>query len=117
MKHCRKKKENYVDYQHFLRFQQYLEKPFLVVIIQVFVGSISLCRDTFKCLFKCLSISCLQSCGMLACHNYWHWALHLIEKGDYDGAMGIYDSHVSVLSFTINFFLTVDNTRGLLWTV
>ena len=32
---------------------------------------------------------------MLSCHNYWHWALHLIEKGDYDGALGIYDSHVS----------------------
>lgn len=21
-----------------------------------------------------------QDCDMLACHNYWHWALYLIEK-------------------------------------
>ena len=33
---------------------------------------------------------------MLSCHNYWHWALHLIEKGDYEGALGIYDAHVSM---------------------
>lgn len=33
------------------------------------------------------------TCGMLSCHNYWHWALHLIEKGDYEGAKGIYDNH------------------------
>lgn len=35
-----------------------------------------------------------STCGMLSCHNYWHWALHMIEKGDYDGAKGIYDNHV-----------------------
>ncbi|XP_021039273.1 tetratricopeptide repeat protein 38 [Mus caroli] len=31
---------------------------------------------------------------MLACHNYWHWALYLIEKGDYEAALTIYDSHI-----------------------
>ena len=36
-----------------------------------------------------------QKCVMLSCHNYWHWALHLIEKADYQGALGIYDAHVS----------------------
>ncbi|XP_052762658.1 tetratricopeptide repeat protein 38-like [Mya arenaria] len=35
-----------------------------------------------------------QTCGMLSCHNYWHWALILIEKGDFSGALGIYDNHV-----------------------
>nr|XP_015847110.1 tetratricopeptide repeat protein 38-like [Peromyscus maniculatus bairdii] len=35
---------------------------------------------------------------MLACHNYWHWALYLIEKGDYEAALTIYDSHVSTLT-------------------
>lgn len=34
-----------------------------------------------------------KTCRMLSCHNYWHWALHLIEKGDYEGAKGIYDMH------------------------
>uniref|UniRef100_G1NXE9 Tetratricopeptide repeat protein 38 n=2 Tax=Myotis lucifugus TaxID=59463 RepID=G1NXE9_MYOLU len=32
---------------------------------------------------------------MLACHNYWHWALYLIEKGEYEAALTIYDDHVS----------------------
>ncbi|XP_011790142.1 PREDICTED: tetratricopeptide repeat protein 38 isoform X2 [Colobus angolensis palliatus] len=31
---------------------------------------------------------------MLACHNYWHWALYLIEKGEYEAALTIFDSHI-----------------------
>uniref|UniRef100_A0A7M4FRE6 Tetratricopeptide repeat protein 38-like n=1 Tax=Crocodylus porosus TaxID=8502 RepID=A0A7M4FRE6_CROPO len=31
---------------------------------------------------------------MLACHNYWHWALYFIEKGDYEAALTIYDNHI-----------------------
>ncbi|XP_062058665.1 tetratricopeptide repeat protein 38-like isoform X3 [Lepus europaeus] len=31
---------------------------------------------------------------MLAGHNYWHWALFLIEKGDYEAALTIYDTHI-----------------------
>ncbi|XP_076412623.1 tetratricopeptide repeat protein 38-like [Peromyscus maniculatus bairdii] len=31
---------------------------------------------------------------MLASHNYWHWALYFIEKGDYETALTIYDSHI-----------------------
>lgn len=31
---------------------------------------------------------------MLACHNYWHWALYLIEKGEYEAALSIYDTHI-----------------------
>ncbi|XP_067666237.1 tetratricopeptide repeat protein 38-like isoform X2 [Haliotis asinina] len=38
------------------------------------------------------------SCGMLACHNYWHWALYYIEKGDYQGALNIFDTQVTVRS-------------------
>ncbi|XP_063478632.1 tetratricopeptide repeat protein 38 isoform X9 [Symphalangus syndactylus] len=34
---------------------------------------------------------------MLACHNYWHWALYLIEKGEYEAALTIYDTHVSCI--------------------
>lgn len=36
-----------------------------------------------------------QGCDMLACHNYWHWALYHIEKGEYEAALKIYDSQVS----------------------
>ncbi|XP_044535215.1 tetratricopeptide repeat protein 38 [Gracilinanus agilis] len=32
---------------------------------------------------------------MLACHNYWHWALYLIEKGEYEAALTIYDDHIA----------------------
>ncbi|XP_011839438.1 PREDICTED: tetratricopeptide repeat protein 38 isoform X2 [Mandrillus leucophaeus] len=31
---------------------------------------------------------------MLACHNYWHWALYLIEKGEYEAALTIFDTHI-----------------------
>ncbi|KAG9335201.1 hypothetical protein JZ751_005553 [Albula glossodonta] len=34
-------------------------------------------------------------CDMLACHNYWHWALCFIEKGEYEAALSIYDSQVA----------------------
>ncbi|XP_074083380.1 tetratricopeptide repeat protein 38 [Macrotis lagotis] len=32
---------------------------------------------------------------MLACHNYWHWALYLIEKGEHEAALTIYDQHIA----------------------
>ncbi|XP_007250563.3 tetratricopeptide repeat protein 38 [Astyanax mexicanus] len=34
-------------------------------------------------------------CDMLACHNYWHWALYHVEKGEYEAALKIYDDQVS----------------------
>ncbi|XP_071966189.1 tetratricopeptide repeat protein 38-like [Antedon mediterranea] len=33
-------------------------------------------------------------CGMIACHNYWHWALYCIENADYQKALAIYDQQV-----------------------
>ncbi|XP_026887477.2 tetratricopeptide repeat protein 38 isoform X4 [Electrophorus electricus] len=33
----------------------------------------------------------LKVCDMLACHNYWHWALCHIEKGEYEEALRIFD--------------------------
>ncbi|XP_072291638.1 tetratricopeptide repeat protein 38 [Eucyclogobius newberryi] len=35
-----------------------------------------------------------QISDMLASHNYWHWALYFIEKGEYEAALHIYDSQV-----------------------
>ncbi|KAM5289423.1 tetratricopeptide repeat protein 38 [Ctenodactylus gundi] len=35
-----------------------------------------------------------KDADMLACHNYWHWALYLIEKGDYEAALTIYDERI-----------------------
>eukprot|EP00118_Oscarella_pearsei_P021300 m.238386 g.238386 ORF g.238386 m.238386 type:complete len:344 (+) comp40163_c0_seq15:814-1845(+) len=31
---------------------------------------------------------------MLACHNYWHWALYHVEKGNHEAAIEIYDQQV-----------------------
>ncbi|KAJ8391968.1 hypothetical protein AAFF_G00082780 [Aldrovandia affinis] len=36
-----------------------------------------------------------QVCDMIACHNYWHWALYFIEKGEYEAALSLYDSQVA----------------------
>nr|XP_015208710.1 PREDICTED: tetratricopeptide repeat protein 38 isoform X2 [Lepisosteus oculatus] len=36
-----------------------------------------------------------KECDMLACHNYWHWALYFIEKGEYEDALTIYDNHIA----------------------
>uniref|UniRef100_A0A667ZGN1 Tetratricopeptide repeat protein 38 n=1 Tax=Myripristis murdjan TaxID=586833 RepID=A0A667ZGN1_9TELE len=36
-----------------------------------------------------------QGCDVLACHNYWHWALYFIEKGQYEAALKIFDSQIS----------------------
>ncbi|TSK38468.1 Tetratricopeptide repeat protein 38 [Bagarius yarrelli] len=33
-------------------------------------------------------------CDMLACHNYWHWALYHIERGDYEAALQVFDEQV-----------------------
>uniref|UniRef100_A0A2K5USH8 Tetratricopeptide repeat domain 38 n=1 Tax=Macaca fascicularis TaxID=9541 RepID=A0A2K5USH8_MACFA len=35
-----------------------------------------------------------EDSDMLACHNYWHWALYLIEKGEYEAALTIFDTHI-----------------------
>ncbi|KAM9375880.1 tetratricopeptide repeat protein 38 isoform 2-T2 [Pholidichthys leucotaenia] len=32
--------------------------------------------------------------NILASHNYWHWALYFIEKGQYEAALQIYDAEV-----------------------
>ncbi|ESO81896.1 hypothetical protein LOTGIDRAFT_148564, partial [Lottia gigantea] len=33
-------------------------------------------------------------CGMLACHNYWHWCLYYIENGRYEEALTIFDNEI-----------------------
>ncbi|CAG5126771.1 unnamed protein product, partial [Candidula unifasciata] len=35
------------------------------------------------------------TCGMLACHNHWHWALYYIELGDYESALSLFDKQIS----------------------
>ncbi|CAH2278284.1 tetratricopeptide repeat 38 [Pelobates cultripes] len=51
---------------------------------------------------------------MLACHVYWHWALYLIEKGEYEAALTLYDKHIAPSCLTSESMLDiVDNTSML----
>lgn len=36
-----------------------------------------------------------EPCGMLACHNFWHWAVYHVEKGEQEAALDIFDTQVS----------------------
>lgn len=36
-----------------------------------------------------------EPCGMLACHNFWHWAVYHVEKGEVEAAIDIFDGQVS----------------------
>lgn len=35
-----------------------------------------------------------ETCGLLACHNFWHWALFHLEKGENDAALELFDGQV-----------------------
>ncbi|CAK6960145.1 tetratricopeptide repeat protein 38 [Scomber scombrus] len=37
-----------------------------------------------------------QVSDVLASHNYWHWALYFIEKGQYEAALQVFDSQVGL---------------------
>ncbi|GCC37702.1 hypothetical protein chiPu_0016208 [Chiloscyllium punctatum] len=52
---------------------------------------------------------------MLACHNYWHWALYHIEKGDYDSALSVYDARVSKSCFETASMLDIIDTSSMLY--
>lgn len=47
---------------------------------------------------------------LLACHNYWHWALFAIEQGQYEVALTIYDKYLAPRITADNFLDIVDNT-------
>ncbi|OQR77839.1 tetratricopeptide repeat protein 38-like [Tropilaelaps mercedesae] len=44
--------------------------------------------------FMSRTIADWQPCGLLSCHNFWHWAVYHIEKGESDGALDLFDSEV-----------------------
>lgn len=52
---------------------------------------------------------------MLACHNYWHWALYLIEKGEYEAALTIYDNHILPRLQTSGSMLDVVDSSSMLY--
>lgn len=51
---------------------------------------------------------------MLACHNYWHWALYYIERGDFESALDIYDQQVIERSVSSGAMLDMVDASSLL---
>ncbi|KAM5172841.1 tetratricopeptide repeat protein 38 [Mantella aurantiaca] len=52
---------------------------------------------------------------MLACHNYWHWALYFIEKGDYEAALTLFDNHIAPSCTLSGSMLDVVDNSSLLY--
>lgn len=40
------------------------------------------------------TLSNWETCNLLATHNYWHWALYHIEKGELEAAADIYENQI-----------------------
>lgn len=36
-----------------------------------------------------------EPCAMLACHNFWHWAVYHVEKGEVEAALDLFDGQVT----------------------
>ncbi|KAI8493727.1 Tetratricopeptide repeat protein 38 [Branchiostoma belcheri] len=56
-----------------------------------------------------------NTCGMLACHNYWHWAVYHVEKGEYTAALDIYDNECGVRSKGSGALLDIVDACSLLY--
>ncbi|XP_053799322.1 tetratricopeptide repeat protein 38 isoform X1 [Vidua chalybeata] len=56
-----------------------------------------------------------KSSDMLACHNYWHWALYYIEKGEYEAALTIYDKHIAPLCLASGSILDIVDNSSMLY--
>ncbi|PVD31803.1 hypothetical protein C0Q70_07221 [Pomacea canaliculata] len=53
--------------------------------------------------------------GLLACHNFWHWALYYIEKGEYQAALDILDTQVKVRASKSGALLDIVDSSSLLF--
>ncbi|NXP51542.1 TTC38 protein, partial [Heliornis fulica] len=56
-----------------------------------------------------------KNSDMLACHNYWHWALYFIEKGEYEAALTIYDQHIAPRCLSSGSMLDVVDNCSILY--
>ncbi|XP_068024225.1 tetratricopeptide repeat protein 38 [Melanerpes formicivorus] len=56
-----------------------------------------------------------KNSDMLACHNYWHWALYFIEKGEYEAALTIYDNHIAPRCLSCGSMLDVVDNCSMLY--
>ncbi|KAM4670878.1 tetratricopeptide repeat protein 38 isoform 2-T2 [Amazona ochrocephala] len=56
-----------------------------------------------------------KNSDMLACHNYWHWALYFIEKGEYEAALTIYDNHIAPRCLSSGSMLDIVDNSSMLY--
>ncbi|XP_062448707.1 tetratricopeptide repeat protein 38 [Rhea pennata] len=56
-----------------------------------------------------------KNSDILACHNYWHWALYFIEKGEYEAALTIYDNHIAPRCLSSGSMLDVVDNSSMLY--
>lgn len=59
------------------------------------------------------TLSNWETCNLLATHNYWHWALYHIEKGELDVAADIYDTQILTRSFESGSMLDIVDSLSL----
>lgn len=56
-----------------------------------------------------------KDCDLLACHNYWHWALYHIEKGEFEAALTLYDVNISPPCMKSASMLDIVDTASMLY--
>lgn len=54
-----------------------------------------------------------ETCNFLAAHNYWHWALYYIEKGELDVAAEIYENQILKRTFESRAMLDIVDSLSL----
>ncbi|XP_054156914.1 tetratricopeptide repeat protein 38-like [Oppia nitens] len=56
-----------------------------------------------------------EVCNFLACHNFWHWALFHIEKGEYEKAVQLFDSQIGRRAVENGAMLDIVDAASLLY--
>ncbi|XP_052069856.1 tetratricopeptide repeat protein 38-like [Mytilus californianus] len=54
-------------------------------------------------------------CGMTSCHNYWHYGLFYIEKGEFDEALGLFDNEIGRRAFKSKSTMEIANSVSYLY--
>lgn len=56
-----------------------------------------------------------KDADMLGCHNYWHWTLYFIEKGEYEAALTMFDNHIAPSCISSGSMLDIVDNSSLLY--
>ncbi|XP_072015549.1 tetratricopeptide repeat protein 38-like [Amphiura filiformis] len=56
-----------------------------------------------------------DKCDIFASHNYWHWAVFHIDRGEYEEALGIYDQDIAPRALKIKGMLEILDATSFLY--